>query len=270
MNLIVIAALIALLICLSFVRIPLIFWVLIWLAAVWSFVRFGITPHVPASILLIYLGIAASGLLAYLIADEKRWREVCNQFTAFITQKRYTIALGLVTAALPLLLAGKIYKDMTRQVKAPTFGRTIHPAPPDEINFKGAKVHLSTADNPHRMLQTSDPAKFKEHVAAGKKIYYQNCVFCHGDDLRGDGMFAHALTPVPADFNSPTTIPNLTESYLFWRIAKGGPGLPEEAGPWDSSMPVWEKYLSQDDIWNVILFLYDHTGREPRAREEHH
>jgi len=33
-------------------------------------------------------------------------------------------------------------------------------------------------------------------------------------------------------------------------------------------MPSWEKFLKEDEIWDVILFLYDHTGLRPRAREE--
>ena len=60
----------------------------------------------------------------------------------------------------------------------------------------------------------------------------------------------------------------LRETFLFWRISKGGPGLPEEGGPWDTAMPAWEKILKEEDIWDVILFLYDFTGRKPRAREE--
>ena len=62
----------------------------------------------------------------------------------------------------------------------------------------------------------------------------------------------------------------LQETFLFWRIAKGGPGLPDSATPWDSSMPVWEKFLSEDEIWSVTLFLYDHTGFKPRTEEEVH
>lgn len=57
---------------------------------------------------------------------------------------------------------------------------------------------------------------------------------------------------------------------MFWRIAKGGIGLPAEGGPWASAMPAWEDFLSEDDIWNVILFLYDYTDQKPRAQEEHH
>ena len=84
----------------------------------------------------------------------------------------------------------------------------------------------------------------------------------------GDGLFAYGFIPIPANFQDPTTIAMLQESYLFWRIAKGAPGLPVEATPWSSAMPAWETFLSEEDIWDVILFLYDFTDQRPRAKEE--
>jgi hypothetical protein len=93
-------------------------------------------------------------------------------------------------------------------------------------------------------------------------------VFCHGDNLAGNGMFAHALNPIPTNFADGQTLPILSETFLFWRIAKGGPGLPDEAGPWDTAMPAWEKFLTEEEMWDVILFLYDFTDERPRAREE--
>jgi len=88
--------------------------------------------------------------------------------------------------------------------------------------------------------------------------------------MAGDGIFAHGLDPIPANFQDATTIAMLQEGYLFWRIAKGGPGLPDESTPWLSAMPAWELFLTEDEIWDVILFLYDYTGHRPRAREEAH
>jgi hypothetical protein len=88
--------------------------------------------------------------------------------------------------------------------------------------------------------------------------------------MAGAGMFAHALNPIPSNFQDGGTLPNLREAFLFWRISKGAPGMPEEGGPWESAMPVWENFLSEDEIWNVILFLYDFTGYKPRAVEEVH
>jgi hypothetical protein len=35
-------------------------------------------------------------------------------------------------------------------------------------------------------------------------------------------------------------------------------------------MPAWEQFLTEEEIWDVILFLYEHTGLEPRAVEELH
>jgi hypothetical protein len=33
-------------------------------------------------------------------------------------------------------------------------------------------------------------------------------------------------------------------------------------------MPAWDQFLSEEEMWDVILFLYDFTGRHPRARHE--
>ncbi len=35
-------------------------------------------------------------------------------------------------------------------------------------------------------------------------------------------------------------------------------------------MPVWEAYLSEEEMWEVILFLYDFTDQRPRALMETH
>jgi mono/diheme cytochrome c family protein len=135
------------------------------------------------------------------------------------------------------------------------------------MTFRGKKIDILRAANPFRELEEKDKRAFAGHVASGRAVYYRNCVFCHGDNLGGDGIFAHGFDPPPADFADPTTIAMLQESYLFWRIAKGGPGLPDESTPWSSAMPAWESRLGEDEIWDVILFLYSFTGRKPRAQE---
>jgi hypothetical protein len=33
-------------------------------------------------------------------------------------------------------------------------------------------------------------------------------------------------------------------------------------------MPEWERFLTNDEIWDVILFLYADTGYRPRTFEE--
>ena len=95
--------------------------------------------------------------------------------------------------------------------------------------------------------------------------FFQNCHYCHGDQLNGLGMFSHVFNPTPANFIDPGTIVMLRESFLFWRISKGAPGMPEEGGPWDSAMPAWENFLTEEQIWEVIAFLYEYNGYDPRA-----
>jgi mono/diheme cytochrome c family protein len=103
-------------------------------------------------------------------------------------------------------------------------------------------------------------------VEEGKEIYVTHCVFCHGDTLQGGGLFARGLNPAPADFTDPATITQLQQSYLFWRITKGGRGLPMESAPWNSAMPAWEDELTEEEIWKVIIFLYEAAGPSVNPR----
>jgi mono/diheme cytochrome c family protein len=32
-------------------------------------------------------------------------------------------------------------------------------------------------------------------------------------------------------------------------------------------MPAWENFLKEEEIWDVITFLYDFSGTKPRAKE---
>ncbi len=45
---------------------------------------------------------------------------------------------------------------------------------------------------PFRALEKTDPKAYQKHVENGRRVYYSNCFFCHGDALGGDGMYAHA------------------------------------------------------------------------------
>ena len=65
----------------------------------------------------------------------------------------------------------------------------------------------------------------------------------------------------------PTTIAMLQESYLFWRIKKGGVGLPIEGMPWKSAMPRWELELPDEWIWKIIMGEYDGAHQSPRTWE---
>ncbi len=241
-------------------------WMAIWWVAVYAAFAYGINPPLPSSIVVLFMAIVTLALVAYLSADSEELASAMRAITAFMVERRFRVALLAVLVALPLLAALSVYTDLSKPPQPPTSSRTIHPPPPVSISFKGKTIPLSTANNPYRELQHSDEAAFAQHVENGRRIYFENCFYCHGDNMQGAGMFAHGYDPIPANFNDPTTIAMLQESYLFWRIAKGAPGLPSEATPWSSAMPAWENFLTEEEIWDVILFLYEFTGYEPRAQ----
>lgn len=270
MNIVVFVAIAAALVVIRFLKPNALVWLGVWWIALYVAFRYGIDPPLPSSIVVMFMGIITIAALAFMSADSERLRQVRRSLVKFMVDRAYRIPLILVLIAVPLLVAWKVYSDATKQPAAPVSGRTIHPVPPGEITFKGKRIDLVTVDNPFRGLEQADPTAFSKHVWNGRRVYFENCVFCHGDNMAGDGIFAHGYDPIPANFQDPTTIAMLQEGYLFWRIAKGGPGLPDESTPWASAMPAWEDFLTEDEIWDVIIFLYDYTGHRPRAREEVH
>jgi mono/diheme cytochrome c family protein len=266
MKIWVVLALVAVFALLRFRRANLLTWALAWWGGIYVLVRFGFTAPIPSSVISIYMGIVSMAILAYVSSSEERREDISRPLVRFMTEKRYTALLAATVVAIPALAAANVYVQMSAPLQPPLFSRTIHPASPPDITVHDKKIDLNAGEDPFWPLEKSNPEEFRKHVENGRQVYYRNCVFCHGDNLAGTGMFIHGLDPIPT--NLPETIPLLRDTFLFWRISKGGPGLPEEGGPWDTAMPAWEKFLKEDEIWDVILFLYDHSGTRPRAKEE--
>ncbi|MFQ5888837.1 MAG: c-type cytochrome [Gemmatimonadota bacterium] len=255
----------------GFLRHP--FWqALLLLAASYLLFRYGIaylpplfgaaSAPVPRSVVVQFMLTALVGVLLYVSADEERWRTFKEPIHGvMVDPDRRGVRIALLIV-LPLLIGFAAYRQVRPSFAAPAALRSIHPAPPNEITFRGKTMRLAGLENPLRA-----EGSMQEHLQVGARVYVQNCVPCHGDRLDGEGHFAHAFNPVPADFTDNGTIAQLTESYVFWRIAKGGPGLPREGTPWNSAMPAWESLLAEEEIWAVILYLYDQTGWTPRTWE---
>ncbi len=218
---------------------------------------------VPNSVLLQYLITVCVGILLWVSDNDKRWAEFkapMHRVMVDPDQKRMRNSLMVLV---PVLVAFLTFNQVRPSVAAPTSLRSIHPAPPGQIDFQGTAMELGTLENP-----LHSEGSMEEHYEEGKRVYYQNCLACHGDGLDGQGHYALGFNPTPLNFQDIGTIAQLTESFVFWRIAKGGPGLPNEGGPWNSAMPAWEDFLTEDEIWAVIIFLYEQTGHEPRTFEE--
>ena len=218
---------------------------------------------VPKSVVLQYMATVLVGVLIYVSDSEERWTRFREPITAALVEPDLKPVRAGLLVVVPLLVGWITYGQVRTTVAAPPNLRSIHPAPPAEITFRGQSITLTGLDNPLRHEGSLD-----EHLANGKRIYYQNCLPCHGDHLDGLGHFAPGFNPLPANFQDNGTIAQLTESFVFWRVAKGGPGLPREATPWNSAMPKWEDFLTDKEIWSVIVYLYGQTGWKPRTWEK--
>ena len=268
MNILVVLAVLIVFGLLRFSRANLMVWAIAWWVGCYILFRFGFAAPIPSSVISIYMGIVSLAILAFVSSSQERRDEVSGPLIKLMTEKRHTPLLAATVIAIPALAAANVYVQMSAPIEAPFFARTVHPASPTEITVHEKKIDLDAGDNPFLQLQQSNPDEYRRHVENGRRVYYQNCHFCHGDNLAGTGMFAHGLNPVPT--NLPENIAQLRDTFLLWRVAKGGPGLPEEAAPWDTAMPAWEKILKEEEMWDAILFLYDFTGLRPRAREVTH
>lgn len=225
---------------------------------------FGVrSAPVPASVLLQFMLTALAGILIWLSEDEERWRRFKEPIRTVLVEPDKGRVRAALLVLLPLLVGVFAYQQVRPKVVAPVGLRSIHPAPPGQITFRGRTMRIPGLENPLRAGHD-----LRRVYEEGKRIYYENCLPCHGDLLDGRGPYAHAFNPVPLYFSDSGTIDQLTESFVFWRIAKGGPGLPPEGTPWNSAMPAWEDFLTEEEIWSVIVFLYEQTGWSPRTWEE--
>ncbi len=235
------------------------------LVVVFLLFRFGIRPAAPWSVFTLYMFVALIAVLVYVSSNSDFWGSFVAPIRAVVLDdSKLTIRIA-VMIILPLLFGYYAYTQAAAKIEAPAELRAIHPAPPASISFRGKTLDIQGLENPLR----KDAANLKKYVAEGAVIYIKNCMYCHGDNLDGNGHFAHVFNPPPANFTDPGTIAMLQEAFLFWRIAKGGPGLPKESTPWNSVMPAWEDRLNEEDIWKVIMYLYDATGYQPRRWETH-
>ncbi len=82
-----------------------------------------------------------------------------------------------------------------------------------------------------------------ESESAGKVIYAQSCLACHGPKGEGNGPAAAFLNKHPGIFSDPK-LWNQSDGALFWKISHG-----------NSPMPNFAPTLKENQIWQVIDFI---------------
>ena len=98
--------------------------------------------------------------------------------------------------------------------------------------------------------QVSAEVKRLERLKRGERLYRRACATCHGLKGDGNGPSAAGLDPRPEDLASGST----STRRLFEVISKGVPR---------TSMPGWQKLLSEEDRWSLV----EHVKRLSGAAE---
>jgi mono/diheme cytochrome c family protein len=93
-----------------------------------------------------------------------------------------------------------------------------------------------------------DPYEGKpQAVAAGRKLYGQNCAQCHGKKRQGMG---------PAPALDGDRVRNAKPGQLFWFITNGNLNV---------GMPSWAN-LPKQQRWQIVTFLQSAAGEKEAAK----
>ena len=83
-----------------------------------------------------------------------------------------------------------------------------------------------------------------ENLEAGADLFKDNCVLCHGEKGKGDGIAGKTSKVPPANFTDPKLMASETDGSLFWKMSEG-------RGP----MPTWKETLSDKERWQLVDYI---------------
>jgi mono/diheme cytochrome c family protein len=120
------------------------------------------------------------------------------------------------------------------------------------MSYTIAPIQQPTWQAPATANATVNPLKGNaESIIAGKKVYVQLCVVCHGDKGKGDGIAGVNLTPRPADHSLPK-FQRQSDGAIYWKISTG-----------KAPMASYEKILTPTQRWQVINYLRTLSAAKP-------
>lgn len=246
-------------------------WVILTIVIFYSIFRFAF-PYIwmnimgkdhalptPSTLMAWYMIMVVLCVLVYVTTSDVKLK----YFAGFLVSGKSepipkSILRIVILVAFPLWVGWTTFSVNSSSVASPTELRIQHPTLPGKFE---------SLVNPFRKESKEQQLYYIEE---GKILFQQNCRPCHGSVADGEGPWANTFRLKPANFRDPGTIGTIVENYPVWRIKEGGPGLPPEATPWDSTMPPWGPDFTDDQIWKIIMGEYVTADVSPRQPEVVH
>jgi len=85
--------------------------------------------------------------------------------------------------------------------------------------------------------------------AEGKRVFYNNCVWCHADTTPAGPSSRGNLTPTPPLMDDGATLNGLSDEFMQSIITLGGSAMGRSA-----MMPPWGRTLTPDEIRGVVAY----------------
>lgn len=98
-------------------------------------------------------------------------------------------------------------------------------------------------------LHTSPSGFTADSIVRGQAVYQQQCLRCHGEDGKGEGVDAAQLPMWPPTLNGSLLWKRL-DGELFWRMRHG-----MQARDGSTTMPGFGQQLSDTQVWQVLDYL---------------
>ena len=98
---------------------------------------------------------------------------------------------------------------------------------------------------PEKAAKTPNPIKSSpESIAAGKALWVQHCLSCHGKTGVGDGTKAAQLKTQPNDL-TVASAQSQSDGSMFYKVAEGR-----------EDMPTFKKKIPDaEDIWDLVNYM---------------
>ena len=159
----------------------------------------------------------------------------------------WKVSHGIGNAAMPqwrLLLSEEDRWAAIKYVKA-TF---VNPSEPKDVSDEIPPAYQA--------LDPAPSAVTSETMAAGKSLYDNLCLECHGKAAEGDGPSGTLLLPTPANLTEDPAYSGGLD-FWYWRIDAGVVG---DNGTHPTAMPAWRNILTEDQKWAVTFYARQLAG----------
>ena len=109
---------------------------------------------VPDSVLLQYMVTVAIGILLWVSFNEALWKEFKAPLHAAMVEPRQKRTRAVLIFLVPALVGVMAFNSVKPSIAAPPSLRSIHPAPPGQIDFQGSSMELEGVENPFLASQS--------------------------------------------------------------------------------------------------------------------